>query len=123
MSLIFYAKNEIKIRLFFENDVEKCVGYFHGINIKLTKCSGITPARRMIEKARSLGLKLMIGSMNETSLGSAAIGRLAPLFDYLDMDGPLLLADDIASGIQYDYGKVILSDLPGLGVEMNEVKS
>jgi L-alanine-DL-glutamate epimerase-like enolase superfamily enzyme len=65
----------------------------------------------------------MIGSMNETSLGSAAIGRLAPLFDYLDMDGPLLLAEDIASGIQYDYGKVIMSDLPGLGVEMNEVKS
>jgi L-alanine-DL-glutamate epimerase-like enolase superfamily enzyme len=102
----------------FESDVEKCVGYFHGINIKLTKCSGITPARRMIEKARLLGLQIMIGSMNETSLGSAAIGRLAPLFDYLDMDGPLLLAEDIARGIQYDYGKVRMSDLPGLGVEM-----
>lgn len=102
----------------FENDVEKCVGYFHGINIKLTKCSGITPARKMIEKVRALGLKLMIGSMNETSLGSAAIGRLAPLFDYLDMDGPLLLAEDIALGIEYDYGKVMLSDLPGLGVDV-----
>jgi L-alanine-DL-glutamate epimerase-like enolase superfamily enzyme len=99
------------------------VGYFHGINIKLTKCSGITPARRMIEKARSLNLQLMIGSMNETSVGSAAIGRLAPLFDYLDMDGPLLLAEDIASGIQYDDGKVILSDLSGLGVDVNEVIS
>jgi L-alanine-DL-glutamate epimerase-like enolase superfamily enzyme len=102
----------------FEQDVDRCAGYFHGINIKLTKCSGITPARRMIDNARSLGLRLMIGSMNETTLGSAAIGRLAPLFDYLDMDGPLLLADDIATGIQYEFGKVILSDLPGLGVEM-----
>lgn len=107
----------------FENDLEKCVGHFHGINIKLTKCSGITPARRMIEKAGSLGLQLMIGSMNETSLGSAAIGRLAPLFDYLDMDGPLLLAEDIASGIQYEEGKVSMSDLPGLGVTLKEVFS
>jgi len=102
----------------FENDVEKCAGYFHGINIKLTKCSGITPARRMIEKARSLGLQLMIGCMNETSVGSAAMGHLAPLFDYLDMDGPLLLAEDIASGIQYDDGKVMMSELPGLGLEV-----
>ena len=104
----------------FENDLEKCVEHFHGINIKLTKCSGITPARRMIEKARVLGLQLMIGSMNETSLGSASIGRLAPLFDYLDMDGPLLLEEDIASGIQYENGKVIMSDLPGLGVKLKE---
>jgi L-alanine-DL-glutamate epimerase-like enolase superfamily enzyme len=101
-----------------ESDVEKCAGYFHGINIKLTKCSGITPARRMIEKARTLGLKVMIGSMNETTIGSAAIGRLAPLADYLDMDGPLLLAEDVARGIQYEDGKVMMSDLPGLGVEM-----
>jgi L-alanine-DL-glutamate epimerase-like enolase superfamily enzyme len=73
----------------------------------------------MIEKARALGLKIMIGSMNETSIGSAAIGRLAPLADYLDMDGPLLLADDTASGIKYDNGKVMMSDLPGLGVLVN----
>lgn len=103
-----------------EQDVEKCAGYFHGINIKLTKCSGLTPARRMIEKARLLNLSVMLGSMNETSLGSAAIGRLAPLADYLDMDGPLLLAEDIAQEIQYQEGKVSLSQLPGLGVELNE---
>jgi L-alanine-DL-glutamate epimerase-like enolase superfamily enzyme len=103
----------------FEADVEKCAGFFHGINIKLTKCSGITPARRMIEKARILGLQIMIGSMNETTIGSAAIGRLAPLADYLDMDGPLLLAHDTAAGITYNNGKVMMSDLPGLGITLH----
>lgn len=99
-----------------EQDVEKCFHYFHGINIKLTKCSGITPAKRMIEKARSLQMKIMIGCMNETTIGSAAIAHLAPLVDYIDMDGPLLLAEDVATGLQYENGKVNISDLPGLGI-------
>ncbi len=99
-----------------ERDVEKCHGYFHGINIKLTKCSGITPARRMIEKARELDLKIMIGCMNESSVGSAAIAQLAPLADYIDMDGPLLLAEDTGTGVIYDYGKIIYNNLPGLGI-------
>jgi L-alanine-DL-glutamate epimerase-like enolase superfamily enzyme len=101
-----------------ESDVQKCKGHFHGINIKLTKCSGITPALRMIKNARELGLKIMIGSMNETTIGSAAIGQLSPMVDFLDMDGPLLLKDDAASGLIYDFGKVSLSEKPGLGVEM-----
>jgi len=100
-----------------ESDVEKCSGYFHGVNIKLTKCSGITPARRMIGKAKQLNMKVMVGSMNESSIGSAAIGHLLPLLDYVDMDGPLLLAEDIATGLKFDNGKVILSDSPGLGIE------
>ncbi len=99
-----------------ENDVEKCAGFFHGINIKLTKCSGITPARRMVQKARELNMKVMIGCMNESSIGSAAIAHLAPLTDYLDMDGPLLLSEDIAEGVGYDNGKIIFNDKPGLGV-------
>ncbi|MBS1669196.1 MAG: dipeptide epimerase [Bacteroidetes bacterium] len=99
-----------------ESDVEKCVGHFHGINIKLTKCSGITPALRMIENARELGLKVMMGCMNESSIGSAAIANMLPLLDYVDMDGPLLLAEDLATGIGYDYGKVKLSGGVGLGV-------
>jgi L-Ala-D/L-Glu epimerase len=101
-----------------ESDVQKCHGHFHGINIKLTKCSGITPARRMITNARSLGMKVMVGSMNESSIGSAAIAHLAPILDYVDMDGPLLLAEDIASGLQFDNGKIICSDGHGLGVEI-----
>lgn len=103
-----------------ETDVEKCKGHFHGINIKLTKCSGITPARRMIVKARELNLKIMLGSMNETTVGSAAIAHLSPLVDYLDMDGPLLLGDDIASGISYDEGRVTVSNQPGLGIAFNQ---
>jgi L-Ala-D/L-Glu epimerase len=99
-----------------EQDVEKCLGLFHGINIKLTKCSGLTPALRMIENARKLGMKVMAGSMNESSIGSAAIGHLLPLLDYVDMDGTLLLDEDIATGLDIEYGKVRLSGAPGLGI-------
>jgi L-alanine-DL-glutamate epimerase-like enolase superfamily enzyme len=101
-----------------ENEVEKCRGYFHGINIKLTKCGGITPARRMIKKARELNMQVMIGCMNETTVGTAAIAHLLPLLDHVDMDGPLLLAEDVATGIGYDNGKISYSDLPGLGIDI-----
>lgn len=101
-----------------EHDVEQCNGYFHGINVKLTKCSGITPARWMIDKARELNMKVMVGCMNESSIGTGAIAQLLPLLDYVDMDGPLLLAEDIAKGVKYDYGKVIYSDGFGLGAEV-----
>lgn len=102
----------------FESDVEKCAGHFHGINIKLTKCSGITPARRMIRKAHDLGMKVMIGCMNESSIGTSAMIHLAPLVEYLDADGPLLLAEDLASGLHYDNGRIsFISPAPGLCVE------
>ncbi len=104
----------------FENDVEKCLHHFNGINIKLTKCSGITPAVRMIKKAKELGLKVMMGCMNETSLGSAAIANFLPQLDYVDMDGPLLLKDDIATGLVYNNGKVEIVGKNGLGIEMND---
>ncbi|HEY6504588.1 MAG TPA: dipeptide epimerase [Chitinophagaceae bacterium] len=100
----------------FENDVEKCRDHFHGINIKLTKCSGITPALRMIKKARELDLKVMIGCMNESTIGSAAVAHLLPFIDHVDMDGPLLLEEDVATGIDFDNGKIIYSDAPGLGI-------
>lgn len=99
-----------------ESDVEKCHQHFHGINIKLTKCSGITPARRMIKRARELDMKVMIGCMNESSVGTAAIAQLAPLADYVDMDGPLLLAEDTSQGVGFDFGKIIYTNTPGLGV-------
>ncbi len=100
-----------------ENDVEKCFEHFHGINIKLTKCSGITPALRMIEKARSLKMKVMMGSMNETTIGTAAIAHFLPQLDWVDMDGPLLLDEDIATGLEFENGKIIISNKPGLGIE------
>lgn len=100
-----------------ESDVEKCVGYFHGINIKLTKCGGITPARRMIAQARKLGLQVMVGNMNETTVGSAALAHLLPLVDFADIDGPLLLAQDVASGLKIYDGRVEVTDEPGLGIK------
>ena len=99
-----------------EQDVQKCKGHFHGINIKLTKCSGITPARRMIEEARRLGLGVMLGCMNESTIGSAAIAHLAPFVDMIDMDGPLLLREDVAAGISYEQGRFTVSGDPGLGI-------
>lgn len=103
-----------------EKDVEKCHEHFHGINIKLTKCGGITPARRMIAKARALGMKVMIGCMNESSIGTAAIAQLAPLLDHVDMDGTLLMTEDIASGITFDFGKIIYAEGAGLGVKVEK---
>jgi L-Ala-D/L-Glu epimerase len=103
-----------------ESDVDKCKDHFHGINIKLTKCSGITPARRMITRARQLDMKVMVGCMNESTVGSAAIAQLAPLLDYVDMDGPMLLAEDVATGIGYDFGRIVYSDTPGLGINIEQ---
>ena len=100
-----------------EEDVDKCNQHFHGINIKLTKCSGITPALRMIERARELSMKVMVGSMNESTIGSAAIAHLMPLVDYVDADGPLLLEEDLATGLTYhDDGRISTSGNPGLGI-------
>ena len=102
-----------------EHDVKKCKGFFHGINIKLTKCSGITPALRMIKEARDLEMKVMVGCMNESSIGTGAIAQLLPMLDYVDMDGPLLLAEDVAKGVTFDNGKIIYSDGYGLGVTVD----
>ncbi len=103
-----------------ENDVEKCHKHFHGINIKLTKCSGITPARRMITKARELDMKIMVGSMNESSVGTSAVAHLLPLLDHVDMDGPLLLAEDVGEGIKFNNGKIIYAEGNGTGVIVND---
>ncbi|MDT7827091.1 dipeptide epimerase [Pricia sp. S334] len=100
-----------------EEDVEKCGPYFDGINIKLTKCGGLTPALRMIKRAKELGLKTMVGCMTESTVGISAIAQLLPQLDYVDMDGPLLLKDDIADGIRIlDGGKLIFPKLGGSGV-------
>lgn len=100
-----------------EEDVEKCAQYFDGINIKLMKCGGLTPALRMARKIRSLGKKVMCGCMVESSVGISAIAQLLPLLDCVDMDGALLLAHDPATGVKVlPDGTVVLPDSPGLGV-------
>jgi len=82
-----------------EMDIERCVNHFHGINIKLMKCGGLTPALRMIQNARMHDLSIMVGCMNETTIGISTIAQLLPLVDYIDMDGATLLKNDPAQGI------------------------
>jgi L-Ala-D/L-Glu epimerase / N-acetyl-D-glutamate racemase len=101
-----------------ESDVKRCAGVFHGVNIKLVKCGGLTPARRMIAQARQLGLKVMVGCMTESTVGISAIAQLLPLLDYVDMDGAVLLAEDIAAGVRLDRGRCIYPDAPGHGLRL-----
>lgn len=85
-----------------EEDVDACAGLFHGVNIKVVKCGGLLPARRMIARARQLKLSVMVGCMTESSVGISAIAQLLPELDYADMDGAMLLADDPARGVTFD---------------------
>jgi L-alanine-DL-glutamate epimerase-like enolase superfamily enzyme len=101
-----------------EEDVDRCAGRFHGINIKLVKCGGLAAARRMVARARELGLQVMAGCMTESTVGISALAQLLPLLDYVDMDGAVLLAKDIATGVRLDRGKCIYPDANGTGVEL-----
>jgi L-alanine-DL-glutamate epimerase-like enolase superfamily enzyme len=101
-----------------EEDVDWCGGCFHGINIKLVKCGGLAAARRMIYRARELGLQVMAGCMTESTVGIAALAQLLPLLDYVDMDGAVLLARDIATGVRLERGKCIYPDENGTGVQL-----
>ncbi len=101
-----------------EADVDRCAACFHGINIKLIKCGGLTPARRMIARARQHGLRTMVGCMTESTVSISAIAQLLPLLDYVDMDGALLLADDIATGVRIEEGRIVYPDENGCGVRL-----
>lgn len=101
-----------------EEDVAKCHNHFHGVNIKLVKCGGLTPARRMISQAKKLGMKTMVGCMTESTVGISAIAHLLPVLDFVDMDGGLLLAEDIATGIIIKDGIIQYSELNGTGVSL-----
>jgi L-Ala-D/L-Glu epimerase len=103
-----------------EEDVAKCYNHFHGVNIKLVKCGGLTPGKRMIEQAKKLGLKTMVGCMTESSVGISAIAHLLPQLDYVDMDGALLLAEDIADGVTIKEGEISYSKLNGTGVILKQ---
>lgn len=101
-----------------EEDVAKCHNHFHGVNVKLVKCGGLTPGRRMLKEAKKIGLKTMVGCMTESSVGISAIAHLLPDLDYVDMDGALLLAEDIATGVQINNGIITYSELDGTGVTL-----
>ena len=99
-----------------EESILQCHGHFHGVNIKLMKCGGLTPARRMIKEAKSLGMKAMVGCMTESSVGISAIAQLLPSLDYVDMDGSVLIANDIAEGPKLENGEIIIPMGNGTGV-------
>ena len=102
-----------------EDDVEVCGNHFSGINIKLTKCGGLTPALRMIKKGKAMGVKVMVGCMTESTVGISAIAQLIPQLDYVDMDGALLLKEDIANGVIIkEDASVIFPTLRGSGVTL-----
>jgi L-alanine-DL-glutamate epimerase-like enolase superfamily enzyme len=98
-------------------DVPRLVGIFDGVNVKLDKAGGILEAFKMIQIARALGLKTMLGCMVSSSVSVTAAAHLSPLVDYADLDGNLLIANDPFTGVQVRNGKLLLPDRPGLGLK------
>ena len=102
------------------HDVPPLQGAFDGINIKLMKCTGLREANRMINAARACDLKVMVGCMIETSVAISAAAQLSPLIDYADLDGNVLITNDPFDGVRSLDGKIVLSDIPGVGVEKRD---
>lgn len=98
------------------NDLERASSSFGGVNIKLMKCGGLDHAQEIAATARSLGLKVMLGSMSESSLGCTAMAHLQSAVDIVDLDGPWLLANDPFEGVSLDGGRLKLPTGPGFGV-------
>jgi L-alanine-DL-glutamate epimerase-like enolase superfamily enzyme len=96
-------------------DVHKAHGVYSGINIKLMKSTGMREAQKMLQLARALGMKVMLGCMTETSCGISAASHLSPMVDWADLDGALLISNDIFDGTNVINGKVTLVDRPGIG--------
>lgn len=98
------------------SDIPKLKDMYSGINIKLMKSTGLREAKKMIDVARVLEMKVMIGCMTETSCAVSAASQLSPLVDWADLDGALLITNDIFEGMKVIDGKVTLNDLPGIGI-------
>ncbi|WP_099367242.1 dipeptide epimerase [Sphingobacterium sp. 1.A.4] len=99
-------------------DVPGLQGVYTGINIKLMKCTGMREAKQMTELARALNMKVMLGCMTETSCAISAAAQLAPLVDWADLDGALLIDNDLYDGMRVENGKCILPDRPGIGIKL-----
>ncbi len=97
-------------------DVRPALGVYSGINIKLMKCTGMREAHQMAELARALDMKVMLGCMTETSCAISAAAQLSPVVDWADLDGALLISNDIYQGMTVSQGKVILPEAPGIGI-------
>ncbi|MDR0609119.1 MAG: dipeptide epimerase [Planctomycetaceae bacterium] len=101
-----------------EADIERCAGLFDGINLKLVKCGGLIPARQLIPKIKHLGLKLTSANSIESTVGASAISQLAPLFDYISIDGPLLIEKKVGNGVRTEQGKLVYPNENGTGVRV-----
>jgi L-alanine-DL-glutamate epimerase-like enolase superfamily enzyme len=101
------------------HDVLKLAGAIDGVVVKTMKSEGIREALRMIHTARAHDMQIMIGCFVESSVGVTAAAHLAPLCDYADLDGPLLIKNDPYRGLKYDGAKLALPDRPGLGLVRN----
>jgi L-alanine-DL-glutamate epimerase-like enolase superfamily enzyme len=97
-------------------DIPGLAGAYDGVNVKLDKAGGILQGYRMIQIARALGLKTMLGCMISSSVSITAAAHLSPLVDYADLDGHLLIANDPYEGVRVVAGRLVLPDRPGLGV-------
>ena len=97
-------------------DVASLAGAVHGVNLKLRKAGGIRETWRAIATARAHGMGVMLGCDLDSGIAMGAASALAPLCDFIDLDGPLLLAEDPHPSVRYDRGELILPDGPGLGV-------
>lgn len=102
-------------------DVEELKDQFHGINIKLMKCTGLSEAVKMISKARDLKLKVLIGCMNESSCANFAAAHIAPLADWVDLDGPFLITNNPFHDPVLKDGRIILTNQPGIGLQKTEL--
>jgi len=98
------------------SDIPKLAEAYDGINIKLMKAGGVQEAMRMIQLAKAMNMKIMLGCMIESSIAISAAAHLTPLVDWADLDGNLLLAEDPFQGATVEKGKLILNDQPGLGI-------
>lgn len=98
-------------------DVLPLKGVYSGINIKLMKCGGLRSARKMMTIARALDMKVMIGCMTETSCAISAAAQLSPLVDWADLDGNVLISNDVFAGVKVINGKITLNNAPGIGIE------
>ena len=98
-------------------DIPSVKGAYHGINIKLMKSTGMREAWKMLNYAKAEDMKVMLGCMTETSCGISAAAQLSPAVDFADLDGNLLISNDIFKGVEVIGGKITLSDKPGIGIE------
>lgn len=97
-------------------DIKNVAGAYSGINIKLMKCTGMHEAWKMLNYARAIGMKVMVGCMTETSCAVSAAAQLSPAVDFADLDGNLLISNDRFKGMEVVKGKITLPDSPGIGV-------